>query len=71
VVAALLLRRAARANPGGVVLVSTIRTGHLRSAVEAIATARQGDDEELAAFSGLLDAELGTGPHPARSDSLR
>jgi D-threo-aldose 1-dehydrogenase len=61
VVAALLLRQAARENPEGVVLFSTIRTEHVRSAVQAIADPPRGDAEELDAFMALLNAQLRTG----------
>jgi D-threo-aldose 1-dehydrogenase len=58
VVATLLLRLAVRENPRGVVLFSTIRTEHIRSAIEAVAESGRSSDEDLDAFVGLLDAEL-------------
>jgi hypothetical protein len=54
--APLVLRLAARRNPGGVVLFSTIRSEHLRSAAGAMAAPPGGDD--LEAFTRLVDAEL-------------
>jgi D-threo-aldose 1-dehydrogenase len=58
VVAALLLARARRENPEGVVLFSTMREAHVRSASEAIADAAPDDNNALDAFVGLIDAEL-------------
>jgi D-threo-aldose 1-dehydrogenase len=62
VVASLLLRLAVRENPRGVVLFSTIRTEHVRAAIEAVAEPGRCSDEELDAFVGLLDAELRAPP---------
>jgi D-threo-aldose 1-dehydrogenase len=55
VVAALLLRRAARANPDGVVLFSSIRPERVRQAAVALASDRTDDLEQ---FAVLVDAEL-------------
>lgn len=52
--ASLLLRDALRANPGGVVLVSTTKSEHIRTAIEATATDPTGVDEALDAFRRLL-----------------
>jgi hypothetical protein len=65
----LLLRWAARENPDGVVLFSTIRTEHLLSAAAAVGGDRHREDDDLDAFGGLLDAQLRvTSPRP-RADS--
>lgn len=58
VVAALLLARARRDNPEGVVLFSTSRAAHVRSAAEATACVAPGGDDALDAFVGLIDEEL-------------
>lgn len=58
VVATLLLARARRENPEGVVLFSTTREAHVRSATEATAHAAPDDDHALGAFVGLIDEEL-------------
>jgi len=58
VVASLLLARARRENPEGVVLFSTTRVAHVHSAAEATARAGPDDDRALDAFVGLIDAEL-------------
>jgi D-threo-aldose 1-dehydrogenase len=58
VVAALLLARAVRQNADGVVLFSTTRVAHVRSATEAIADGVPGHGEALDAFGALIDAEL-------------
>jgi D-threo-aldose 1-dehydrogenase len=60
VVAGLLLARAVRDNPEGVVLFSTRKPEHVGSAVEAIAHATPGHDHAVNAFIGLLKAELGS-----------
>lgn len=62
-VAALLLRVAARANPEGVVLFSTIRTDHLDVAAAALSPAGDGGGD-LGAFETLIAHELS---HPTTS----
>ncbi len=57
-VAALLLARARKENPEGVVLFSTARTAHVRSAADAIVSAGPGEDDGLDAFLGLVEAEV-------------
>jgi D-threo-aldose 1-dehydrogenase len=57
-VASLLLRWAARENPDGVVLFSTIRTEHLLTAAAAAGGDRHREDDALDAFGRLLDAQL-------------
>jgi hypothetical protein len=61
IVAGLLLRQAARENPRGVVLFSTVRTEHVHSAVRMMARDPATDLDELDAFVALLDAELRPG----------
>jgi D-threo-aldose 1-dehydrogenase len=58
VVAGLLLARAVCENPEGVVLFSTTKAEHVRSAIEAITLATPGHDHAVNAFIGLLEAEL-------------
>ncbi|MDP8909463.1 MAG: aldo/keto reductase [Chloroflexota bacterium] len=55
--ARLMLRQAARDNPSGVVLFSSIRPHHVSSGVRAVEQAEP-DDESLDAFIGLVRAEL-------------
>ena len=57
VAAGLLLCMAARRNPGGVVLFSTTRVSHVRSAAGAPGAAADGS-WDLDAFADLLDSEL-------------
>lgn len=58
VVATLLLARARRENPDGVVLFSTTRSAHARAAADAIVPAVPGQGGALDAFVDLIDAEV-------------
>jgi D-threo-aldose 1-dehydrogenase len=58
VVGALLLRQAARDNPDGVVLFTSLSGRHLRAAARVMADAPAKDCEGLDAFVGLVQAEL-------------
>jgi D-threo-aldose 1-dehydrogenase len=65
-VASLLLRLAARENPDGVVLFSSIRTEHVLSAAAVLGAGR--GVEDLDAFVCLLDAQVRVGPPGTRAD---
>jgi aryl-alcohol dehydrogenase-like predicted oxidoreductase len=58
VAASFLLRAALRENSAGVVLFSSVRASHIRSAVQAAETFRGGEDPALGAFLRLVDLEL-------------
>ena len=68
VVAPLLLRQAARENPAGVVLLSTIDEDHLDSAVAAVAAPPAADEPQLDAFVGLVREELLAAPIASRAE---
>ena len=67
-IASLLLRHALRANPTGVVLFSTIRTDHMRSAAAVAASPGDAPAPDLDAFVRLVDTELHKTPSIPETD---
>jgi D-threo-aldose 1-dehydrogenase len=68
VVASLLLRLAISENPDGVVLFSTIRAEHVVSCAAVLGAHRDAGEEDLHAFTRLLDAQVRARPPSRRAE---